>query len=121
PPATAPRAGPRPATAPRPWKFPAPGCESAGQSVSHLTFSHVMLPLTPLTPCGRPAGRYTTSPTLIGCDSPPTNLPLSTRPPVVSVPEPSSPTHRPVVFGWINAVSAFVVRRLLMLNFPPSI
>ena len=30
---------------------------SAGQSVSHLTFSHVMLPLTPLTPCGSPAGK----------------------------------------------------------------
>src|SRR5262249_41166706 len=40
---------------------------------------------------------------------------------VVSVPAPSSTTHKSVVFGWMSAVSAFVIRRMLTLNFPPSI
>ena len=49
--------------------FASPAVYLAAQSTSHRMLSQVMLPLTPLTPCGRLAGMNSTSPTLIGCDS----------------------------------------------------
>ena len=46
------------------------------QSLSQRMFSQVMLPCTPLTPCGTVAGMNSTSPALIVCDCPPTIFPF---------------------------------------------
>ena len=74
-----------------------------------------MLPVTPLTPCGMPAGMNSTSPGLIGCVSPPTIFPPSSFPPVVYMPDPSVTTHTSAVLGCTRAVSAAVIRRMFTL------